>query len=118
MSTGITLASLSENGNIPFPKEKLISLSRGMLIALENCFSSLVGMHCVKSVQIRSFFWSVFSPNAGKYGPEKTPYLDTFHAVMLLGPRALPRLSALITSSISLGDVGARMKVLSISIVK
>ena len=47
--------------------------------------------HCVKSVQIRDFFWpvfsrirteyAVFSPNAGKYGPEKTPYLDTFHAV-------------------------------------
>ena len=52
---------------------------------------------CVKNVQIRSFFWSVFSAfglnrrdtpylsvfnlNAGKYGPEKTPYLDTFHAV-------------------------------------
>ena len=47
-------------------------------------------MHCVKSVQIRSFFlvhifphsdWirreteylSSFSPNAGKYGPEKSP---------------------------------------------
>ena len=27
---------------------------------------------------------SVFSPNAGKYGPEKTPYLDTFHAVIVL----------------------------------
>ena len=61
--------------------------------------------HCVKSVQIRSFFWSVFSriwteygqirphlpakylsvfsPNVGKYGPEKTPYLDTFHEVTL-----------------------------------
>ena len=39
------------------------------------------GTHCVKSVQIRSFFWSVFSPNAGKYGSEKTPYLDTFHTV-------------------------------------
>ena len=25
---------------------------------------------------------SVFSPNAGKYGPEITPYLDTFHAVV------------------------------------
>ena len=26
--------------------------------------------------------YGVFSgPNAGKYGPEKTPYLDTFHAV-------------------------------------
>ena len=24
---------------------------------------------------------SVFSPNSGKYGLEKTPYLDTFHAV-------------------------------------
>ena len=24
---------------------------------------------------------SVFSPHAGKYGPEKTPYLDNFHAV-------------------------------------
>ena len=24
---------------------------------------------------------SVFSPNARKYGPEKTPYLDTIHAV-------------------------------------
>ena len=38
-------------------------------------------MHCVKSFQIRIFFWfvffhirylSVFSPNVGKYGPEKT----------------------------------------------
>ena len=24
---------------------------------------------------------SVFSPNTGKYGPEKNPYLDSFHAV-------------------------------------
>ena len=31
---------------------------------------------------IRSFFWSVFSPNTEKYGPEKTPYLDNFHAVI------------------------------------
>ena len=26
-------------------------------------------------------YLSVFSPNTGKNGPEKTPYLDTFHAV-------------------------------------
>ena len=26
-------------------------------------------------------YLSVFSPNAEKYGPEKTPYLGTFHAV-------------------------------------
>ena len=28
-------------------------------------------------------YLSVFSPNAGKYGPEKTPYLDTFHVVLI-----------------------------------
>ena len=42
--------------------------------------------HCVKSVQIQFFsgpYFSVFSPNTGKYGPEKTLYLDTFHAVKL-----------------------------------
>ena len=28
------------------------------------------------------FKYGLFSsPNTGKYGPEKTPYLDTFHAV-------------------------------------
>ena len=27
---------------------------------------------------------SVFSRNTGKYGPEKTPYLDTFHTVYIL----------------------------------
>ena len=26
---------------------------------------------------------SVFSRNTGKSGPEKTPYLDTFHAVQV-----------------------------------
>ena len=27
---------------------------------------------------------SVFSENAGKCGPEKTPYLDTFHVVLVI----------------------------------
>ena len=36
---------------------------------------------CVKSVEIRSFFWSVFSRIRTEYGPEKTPYLDNLHAV-------------------------------------
>ena len=38
----------------------------------------------MKSVQIRSFsgpYFPIFSPNAEKHGPEKAPYLDTFHAV-------------------------------------
>ena len=47
-------------------------------------------IHCVISAQTRSFFWFLFSrdPKSSysvrirenrKYGPEKTPYLDTFH---------------------------------------
>ena len=64
----------------------------------DSCFR--LHLHCVKGVHIRSFFWSafsrigteygeispyhsVFSLGAEKYGPEKTPYLDTFHAVWL-----------------------------------
>ena len=34
---------------------------------------------CVKCVQIWSFLWSVFSRIWTEYGPEKTPYWDTFH---------------------------------------
>ena len=43
----------------------------------------LVSKHYVKSVRIRIFFWSVFSPNTGKYGPDKSPYLDTFYTVKI-----------------------------------
>ena len=48
----------------------------------------------MKSVQIRSYFWPVFScirteygdlSNTGKYGPEVTLYLDTFHTVYTNG---------------------------------
>ena len=39
-------------------------------------------VNCVKCVQIRRFSWSVFSRIWTEYGPEKTPYLDTFHAVI------------------------------------
>ena len=50
---------------------------------------SIMGHHCMKSVQIRSFFWSVFSHSWTEHGEilvfspnaEKSPYLHTFHAV-------------------------------------
>ena len=52
---------------------------------IKNC-------HCVKTFQIRSHFWSVFSRIRTEYGERRstkylsifslwTPYLDTFHAV-------------------------------------
>ena len=30
-------------------------------------------------------YFRVFNPNTGKYGPEITPYVDTFHAVKVSG---------------------------------
>ena len=47
-------------------------------------FFAFFQYHCVKSVQIRSFFWSVFFGIRTEYGPEKTSYLATFHAVYLI----------------------------------
>ena len=60
---------------------------------LKNPKENLFQLHCVRRVQLRSLFGSVFyriwieyvfSPNKGKYGPEKTPYLDTSHAVLMI----------------------------------
>ena len=52
-------------------------------------------LYCVKSFQIRSFFWSVFSrirteyrenlliqSECGKIRTKKTPYLDSFYALL------------------------------------
>ena len=32
----------------------------------------------------RDQYLPVFSPNAGKYGPEESPYLETFQAVTIV----------------------------------
>ena len=48
--------------------------------SFSNHFKNIQSLYCVKSVKIRNFF----SPNAGKYGLEKTPYLDTFRAVLAI----------------------------------
>ena len=58
----------------------MVIISRDIVIFYQIFSSSQEerSVHCVKSVQIRSFFWSVFSciwTNTGKYGPQKTPYL-------------------------------------------
>ena len=70
-----------------------------VLLCLCVCVCACVCVYvCVKSFCKESlklpkwphlcYYWGapyilVFSPNAGKYGLEKTPYLDTFHAVHL-----------------------------------
>ena len=44
---------------------------------------SLNTERCSVSLRIDTPFLSVFSPNAGKHGPEKTQYLDSFQVVMV-----------------------------------
>ena len=41
----------------------------------------LIDLSRLKCVQIRGYFWSVFSCIRTEYGPEITPYLVTFHTV-------------------------------------
>ena len=42
---------------------------------------------CPKYRVISGPYFPVFSPNTGKYGPEITPYSDTFHAVSVSGEK-------------------------------
>ena len=67
------------------------SFAEQSLLKQFKIINSFIHSHSFKSVQIRRFFWSTFSrsrteysPHPGKYGPEKTPYLDTFYAVLFI----------------------------------
>ena len=74
-----------------------INVELTLLRILPGHSSLVLQEYCVKSVQIRSLSWSVFSrirteylsvfsPNTWKYGPGKILYLDTFHAVGVFYP--------------------------------
>ena len=72
---------------------QLFTFSRAVFISHEKSFSTNLriaeSFNFVKSVQIQSFFWSVFSRirTAGmreKTAQKKYPYLDPFHAVINL----------------------------------
>ena len=69
------------------------SLNRITFASCKN-IPSTAKSHCVKSVRIQSYFWSVFSCIRTEYGDlrrfqseyrkirtRKTPYLNNFHAV-------------------------------------
>ena len=46
-----------------------------------NITGSFTAWKVSKYGVISGTYFPVFSPNAGRCGPEKTPYLDTFHEV-------------------------------------
>ena len=60
---------------------KLCSENKKLLITIAVTFHRV-------SVTRYTEYLSLFCRNAGKYGPEKTPYLDTFHAVDKQAERA------------------------------
>ena len=63
--------------------EKIKFYSNLLPLALPNS-CKVHTVHASKMINKRDTkYLSVFSPNVGKYGPEITPYLDTFHAVTL-----------------------------------
>ena len=52
------------------------------LVGILSIVFTTIGLyHYVKSVQMPSFFWAVFSRIRTEYGPEKTPHLDTFRVL-------------------------------------
>ena len=66
------------NGHIEQGKSVMTSLWLTRKIHAKNSFYSFAVVFFVKKVPK----YGVFSgPNTGKYGPEKTSYLDTFQAV-------------------------------------
>ena len=57
------------------------SLNDYLLKVLDLLNSSVTAGKVSKYGVFSGRHFLVFSPNTGNYGPEKNPYLDTFHAV-------------------------------------
>ena len=53
----------------------------------QACSSNHTAWKVSKYGVFSGLYFPVFRPNAGKYGPEKTPYLVTFHAVSVPSAR-------------------------------
>ena len=52
------------------------------LKTLQNFYKTCTAWNSVQYGVISGPYFPVFGLNTGKYGPEITPYLDTFHAVL------------------------------------
>ena len=68
-----------------FPPFVLILIKKGQseLKGIKWFFSVDTAWKVPKYGVVSGTYFPVFSPNTGKYGPEITPYLDTFHAVRI-----------------------------------
>ena len=91
--------------------EKLYNRIDSLIVA-KICIKTLSGMRKERIYKKITIAWKVskyggfsgtyfpvFGLNAGKYGPEKTPYLDIFHAVYHLQPFRITETEAMKMSS-------------------
>ena len=85
---------------------KLCSENKKLLITIAVTFHRV-------SVTRYTEYLSLFCRNAGKYGPEKTPYLDTFHAVDKQAERAQRNGRTLIGYRISSHTIGMNTGIIS-----
>ena len=79
-------ASLSTFDSVPlYSYEEVVTVLVSLRASSPNTefFLIRIFMHS-DWIRTATEYLSVFSPNTGKYGPEKTPYLDTFHTVQTL----------------------------------
>ena len=68
-------------------KEQTINFNFANPVLLQGFWTVLIIFTAWKVSKYGVFsvtYFAVFIPNAGKYGPEKAPYLDTFHTVINL----------------------------------
>ena len=74
------------SNNLKLNNTKVINTLRGkypnteLFMVLFSCIWNAYGD--LRSKYLRSDLRYDFSPNTGNYGPEITPYLDTFHGVI------------------------------------
>ena len=90
ISTFFEVVDLSQLNR--FLVDSHLNISEGLKISMLWLLNSITAWKVSKYGVISGPYFPVFSPNTGKYGPEKTPYLDAFHAVIyyLGNPEAEP----------------------------
>ena len=72
----LTIYNIEVRSELTKKRDNLLKLAKSLVRDLDGFLFFYADIYCVKSVQIQSFFWSVFPDIRTEY--EKTPYLDTF----------------------------------------
>ena len=92
------LKTFSQTKNLPKPANTLHPQIRIWYLGILPCKISTV-WNVSKYGVFSSPYFPAFGLNAGKYGPEKTPQLDTFHAVLISIALLVLKISKVIKST-------------------